>query len=689
MTAVRQRTERTAVRVEIQALRAIAVTLVIFYHLWPNRLTGGYVGVDVFFVISGFLITAHLLREVSRSGTISLAAFWARRVRRLLPAAMLVLLVIAVVTIVFVPDLYWRQYMAEIGASSVYLQNWQLAGDSVSYLAQNNSASPVQHFWSLSLEEQFYLVWPVLLVLGVLATRKRATLVRRRVLMSIVAFVTVVSLVISIVWTRDIAASAYFVTPTRMWEFGVGGLLAFAPALVHRPHLRSVLSWAGLAAIALSAVVLSGATPFPGSVALLPVLGAAAVIAAGDPPSQWSPTRLGRQRPVQFVGDISYSLYLWHWPFIVIVPLVLGASLTTVGKVMIIAGSVVLAFITKRFVEDRFRNRPSTVERRTRPTFVAAAAAMVVLVAACGVTVSVLNERNAAEANQILAAVNGSCFGAAAMEPANECADPFAPEGDMTPTFAKTDLNEIPDPRGGSTCETTPGSTEIRSCEIGTSKNPTRTIAMLGDSHVMHYMEAMRAITSHQNWNVVTYVKSACGATGAPDVLLIELGRDQGQCAEWGTAVVNEIIANPAIDTVIFSNYANRYSQDDGARRITEDRYKTVWNKLTAAGKRVLVIADVPRTHADNVPDCLVAESADPTVCDIPTSIALTPDIMARAAASYGGNNVTLLDLTDKYCRDATCHVRIGSVVVYADTGHITNTWSRTLAPYIEAALVG
>ncbi|WP_213814332.1 acyltransferase family protein [Glaciihabitans sp. dw_435] len=676
-------------RIEIQALRALAVILVILYHLWPKRLTGGYIGVDVFFVISGFLITSHLLREVARTGRISLAAFWARRVRRLLPAAMLVLLVVAVATILLVPDVYWRQYMTEIGASSVYLQNWQLASDSVSYLAQNNSASPVQHFWSLSLEEQFYVVWPVLLVIGLFATRARAARIHTRVLLGIVAVVTIASFAVSVIWTRDVAASAYFVTPTRMWEFGAGALLAFAPVIARGAQLRTALSWAGLVTIALSAITLSGATPFPGSLALLPVLGTVAVIAAGNPSTVWSPTRLGGLRPVQFVGDISYSLYLWHWPFIVIVPFVLGSPLTAAGKVCIIVASLVIAFLTKKFVEDRFRTRPTPVVRRSRRAFVSAAAAMLVLVALCGTTITVLDGRNAAEAKQILAADSGSCFGAAAMEPANHCADPFATTGDMTPTFAKTDLNEIPDPRGGTTCEAIPGSTEIRSCDIGTSAHPSRTIAMLGDSHVMHYMEAMRAITSHQNWNVVTYVKSACGATGAPDVLLLELARDQNECAAWGTAVVNEIIANPAIDTVIFSNYANRYSQDNGARRITEARYQAVWNKLIAGGKRVLVIADVPRTHGDSVPDCLVANAADPTACDIPTAQALTPDIMAKAAATYNGKSVTLLDMTDKYCRDATCHVRIGGVIVYADTGHITNTWSRTLAPYIEAALVG
>ncbi|WP_213814333.1 acyltransferase family protein [Glaciihabitans sp. dw_435] len=689
MTARHHGNERSVVRPEIQALRALAVILVVLYHLWPKRLTGGYIGVDVFFVISGFLITSHLLREVVRTGTITLAAFWARRVRRLLPAAMLVLVVVAIATILLVPDVNWRQYMTEIGASSIYLQNWQLAGDSVSYLAQNNSGSPVQHFWSLSLEEQFYLVWPVLLLIGLLATRSRSAQARHRVLLGIVIGLTIVSFVVSIVWTQQTAASAYFVTPTRMWEFGAGGLLAFLPALAGGARVRSALSWLGLAAMVVSAIVLNGATAFPGYIAVVPVLGAVAVILAGNPGTAWSPLRIGGLRPVQFVGDISYSLYLWHWPFIVIIPFIVGGPLTAVGKIGVIAGSVLIAYLTKKFVEDRFRTAPTRVIRRNRSAFLSAATAMLVLVATCGVTLGVLDGRDAAEAQRLEVVDSSKCFGAAAMEPANKCADPFATTGVMTPTFAKTDLNEIPDSRGGTTCEAIAESTDIRTCEIGSSTQPTRTIAMLGDSHVMHYMEAMRAITEHQDWKVLTFVKSSCGATGASDVVLNDLAADQSACAEWGTAVVDEIIANPAIDTVMFSNSANRYSQDDGANPITVARYQAVWNKLIAAGKKVLVIADVPRTQGVNIPDCLVENSADPTLCDTTSDVALTPDVMAQAAATYtSGTSLTLLDMTDKYCVDATCHVRIGGVIVYADLSHITNTWARTLAPYIEAALV-
>lgn len=193
-------------RIEIQALRAIAVTLVLVYHLWPGRLTGGYVGVDVFFVISGFLITSHLMREVHRSGRISLLAFWTRRARRLLPASLLVLIVVALATVLLIPDTYWRQYMTEVGASALYIENWLLASNAVDYLAAANVASPVQHFWSLSAEEQFYLIWPVLILAAAAVTKRRSQRARSAAVLAVLGSVTLASFVTSVCLDQPTAA---------------------------------------------------------------------------------------------------------------------------------------------------------------------------------------------------------------------------------------------------------------------------------------------------------------------------------------------------------------------------------------------------------------------------------------------------------------------------------------------------
>ena len=679
-------------RIEIQALRAIAVTLVLVYHLWPHRLTGGYIGVDIFFVISGFLITSHLMREVHRSGGISLAAFWARRARRLLPASLLVLIVVALATVLLIPDTYWHQYMTEIGASALYVENWLLASNAVDYLAAQNSASPVQHFWSLSAEEQFYLIWPVLILAASLMTRRRSRRARTTVVVATLGTVTLASFVASVIWTSQMPATSYFVTPTRMWEFGAGGLLALVP--LNSPFLGglgalggSLLSWVALATIGGAALLLTSASAFPGALALVPVLGALAVIIAGNPQHALSPTRLARLKPVQTLGDLSYSVYLWHWPLIVLTPLVLGRPLIAPYKLAIIALSVLLAYATKAVVEDPFRFSNPLVRARPRWTIAATVAMALVIVAGCAAPVLVLDNRNATEAQRIVTATTSSCFGAAALEASNACKDIYAVKNSMTPAFAKSDTNKVVDPHGGYQCEVPRGDSAIRNCVLGATHGAKRTIAMLGDSHSMHFMVALRSIATKHDWQVVTYFKSACSATGASDVVLQSRPDDQGPCARWGADAIAKIAASPQIDTVIFSNESSTYLQQNGAAAIGPAPYQAAWARLAAAGKKVLVIADVPHTNGTDIPDCLAAAGANASACNNPLPGAEPPDAMAKAAAGMKGRGVSLLDLTDQFCRAGVCHARIGRVIVYSDSSHLTNTYALTLAPSIQRAL--
>jgi peptidoglycan/LPS O-acetylase OafA/YrhL len=232
---------------------------VVLFHLWPSRLPGGYVGVDIFFVISGFLIVGQLIRTVERRGRVDLMDFWARRARRLLPASLLVLSVTGIATVLWVPTVMWRQWFQEIIASALYVQNWLLAYNSVDYLGSENNASPAQHFWSLSVEEQFYILWPIIIVLLLLVGRRLSTSRNLRIIRTALIVVTVVSFVVSVMAVATDPAPAYFTTQSRAWEFGVGGLLAyFARSTASRPAwLRASASWLGLLLIGMTLLVYS------------------------------------------------------------------------------------------------------------------------------------------------------------------------------------------------------------------------------------------------------------------------------------------------------------------------------------------------------------------------------------------------------------------------------------------------
>jgi peptidoglycan/LPS O-acetylase OafA/YrhL len=305
-------------RAEIQALRAFAVLAVIVFHAWPRVLPGGYLGVDVFFVISGFLITGLLLDELALSGRIAPVAFWARRARRLLPAAFLTLVVCTAATVLIVPRPFWQPFLREIAASATYFENWRLSADAIDYHAAGRLASPVKHFWSLSVEEQFYVLWPLLILaaagLAVVASRHLRWVSPRRAVGSVLAAATLTSLAWAIVRTGQDPTRSDYSTFTRAWEFGAGGLLALSALRVRGPVATAVGSWLGLLAIGAATLVIDAGAAVPGAAALVPVCGTLLVIACGMPAARFGPAALLRPRLVQLTGDISYSAYLWHCP---------------------------------------------------------------------------------------------------------------------------------------------------------------------------------------------------------------------------------------------------------------------------------------------------------------------------------------------------------------------------------------
>ncbi|NTW40577.1 MAG: acyltransferase [Cellulomonadaceae bacterium] len=675
------------IRIEIQALRALAVALVLVYHFWPTQLTGGFIGVDVFFVVSGFLITGQLFREVSDRHAVSLSLFWARRARRLMPAALLVLAVVLLATVLWVPDASWRQWAREIGASALYVENWQLARDAVDYLGAEYAPSPVQHYWSLSVEEQFYIAWPLLLIAAIGLARVARRRITRAWIGAALSSVTLVSLAVCVLLTRWEPSTAYFSTLSRAWEFGAGGLLAVATVPTLRGRGQLGLLWAGVAAIVVAAATFSDRTAFPGVAAALPVAGTVAVIAAGAPGQSTLSGRLLRLRSVRWLGDVSYGVYLWHWPLIVLAPVLLRRELTVWTKTALLVLTLLLAWATKVAVEDPLRTRPRFARARPCTVLAATAVGIAVVVGGSIATTYTLERRIAQERALLVASQEGSCFGSAALVPSNRCSDPFAGVNVAASSLAKSDRAVGPDPAGGFECETPPDSDELRTCTYGAA-DATRTIAMLGDSHALQWLGAMRDIVERRGWRVVTYFKSACSGTGDPAVMRPPRPNDQRPCADWGAAALDAILADPSVDTVVTSNASGIYTEGDDVTPIGPGPYQRVWSRLTAAGVDVLVIADTPRSAGGkDVPDCLAAAGPDPSLCDGVRTEVSAGDAMASAASASTDDKVHLLDLNDWFCVEETCHTVIGGVIAYSDSAHVSNTYARTLSAQLELAL--
>ncbi|MDJ1114489.1 acyltransferase family protein [Microbacterium dauci] len=667
-------THRGGFRDDIQALRALAVVLVVVYHFWPGgALQGGYVGVDVFFVISGYLITRHLVTGLS-GGTLTLRRFWARRIRRLLPAALLVICVTVVATLLIAPVSMWQQTMVEAIGSTFSLQNVVLMLNSVDYLAEGANPSPLQHYWSLSVEEQFYLVWPVLLLAAIALGRRWG---RRSVVTVAIVAVTVVSFAASLVVTEVSASIAYFIPVTRAWEFGVGALVALAPRLLADRlggGIRATIAVAGLAAIVLAAFVFDAATPFPGAAAALPVLGTAAVIAAADTSG---PTAiLARIPAVQFLGRVSYSLYLWHWPLVVLLDIgvrTLGVTLPPLvqGAVLVVP-ALVLAWASKRWIEDRFLE-PKGDTATTRRSFAVAgvAASAVATLAVAGMLMSTATVADAQQ--RFTAAIDGgACVGAAAQPgcaPTEVIAPAVLARDDLPSTYA-----------GG--CQAGPRQAELETCVLGDADAET-TIAVVGDSHAASWIPALETIAEDRGWRIHTYLKSSCAwATDAGNGDALQ----RSSCEAWNDDL-GETLTEADYDAVITSYFApTELSDADTEARAAG--LAEAWTPVAEAGTPVVAIEDTPRL-TDDAADCVFASRRDPEACTGPVHV---DDSSAETlqVASEAVDGTSVIDLDAAFLDDQDrVNIVEGGLVLWRDSHHFTATFSSSLAEDVEAALTG
>ncbi len=681
-------------RTEVQALRALAVSLVCVYHFWPSRLAGGYIGVDVFFVISGYLITSHIIGSaIPNDRTFSIPGFYVRRVRRLLPAALTTIAVTLAAVLIFVPDSLWIDFGHQALSTTLYFENWRLAADAVNYSAPAVNTSPFQHFWSLSVEEQFYLAWPLLIVVFA-SVGGKSDVRRKRSVALLLLGVTALSFAYCVYDTRRDPAAAYFVTPTRIWEFGLGGLLAMTPLGRLGRLTRSILSLIGFAVILVSARKLSDVSAFPGWLALAPTLGATAVIAGGSPrgPSLTPIFELG---PVQWLGDISYSVYLWHWPLLLLAPFVLDKPVGTSDKLVLLVATLAVAWGSKTFVEDRFRadrrpregSKPNSTIRRLAVPVIAAATGMAVLSLAAVALSSTATKRSRA-AFAHLAAVEHhppKCFGGAALA-LRDCKQHHVKGVVPSPIIAFSDtFTATP---AGSGCQIRGFAERPVACTFG-AKHASVRVALVGDSHAGQWEPALERLAVEHGWALTTYLKSGCAFTS----VLWKAGLAYGQsCPDWNRQVLQDLLRQ-RFDVVFVSGSAEDlgstpYSEPEPSNFMSvatglADR----WKMLERFGSTVIPIRDEPNPRVagdSDAPTCVATHAADVQECDLPESRALLHDPQIPATKASG---TYLINLTRFFCTNGVCPVVIGGVLVYQNVTHVTATYARTLAPYIDHAL--
>lgn len=651
----------------IQGLRAVAVFLVLVFHIWPEALSGGYVGVDVFFVLSGFLITNLLLREAETMGDISLRRFYARRVLRLLPAATVVLLAVAI-CMSLLPSVRWRPLSADLFFSALNVQNWWLAHQSIDYLASDDAASILKHYWSLSVEEQFYLIWPLLVLLCV-------RFFKRSVASSFLVFgatLAVASLAHSYFFTASHPEMAYFATTTRMWELAAGGLLAASGLTNRHSHrgLRETFLVLGLVLIIGSAFHFDRSTAFPGLIALVPVIGALLVIYGVARSGSGVIERLLSSSPFQYFGGISYSLYLWHWPIIVFYSVQVQRDLTLLDGWVVIAISTAFAHQTKSLVEDKFR---SGVGARK-----GLSAVIVAIIAVVSVMIAALALRNASEAEleapSVLEAQDYPGAGAVLHGQVAVAGIPFFP----SPSAAVLDRSDA-----YGRCIAADGVTEAKLCEYG-DVNSNFHVVVVGDSHAVHWFPAFEVIAERRGWRLTGLSKSAC-AFGS-QAIQTKFGEEAFDCSEWNRNAISWLLQIKPDLVVSAQSIAHTAlgtaDQEVGAELLSEG-LATFWRRLEQRGSRIIAIKDTP-WMGRNIPDCLSRPDASIDQCVRPRAQAV--DFRADPLVLGIGKmpSVGMIDLNDAVCDAAECKAVVGNVLVWRDSHHFTATFSRSLAPAVD-----
>ena len=688
-------------RPDIEGLRAIAVLLVLVYHAGLPFLPHGFLGVDVFFVISGYLITGLLLRELAATGSISWPRFVARRARRLLPAAILVLVTIAVSTWFLVPGRRGREIGGDIVGAAVYVVNWVLAGRSVDYLAKGAEPSPVQHYWSLAIEEQFYVIWPLCLILLVLLLRRRGRGPADghgrgpslRAVGAVLAALTIPSLVYSVWHTITVPAHAYFATTTRIWELGIGAALAVWAA---RRHMRPLpyaawLGWAGLATIVAAALWLPADAGWPGAWALLPTAGAGAVILAGwngaaddpaagpdSPPADGGPGRLLALAPMVWVGGLSYSLYLWHWPLATFADELWPGGTARAWAVLL---SLIPAWLGYRLVERPVHHTPR-LSRSTRRSL-----ALGLVLSLTGVLAGiplitappVFATAPAGGALPPLEELGASTLGE------TPSADPAA--------YAVDDWGWLtPDPeRAGEDrpsadvdrCQVDERTSQPVRCEFGVGDGPV-TVALVGDSKAMQWLPALERAAPGEGWRIVTYGKSSCPFAAGRTQLTQE---HYTSCDRWNEAVSRALAADPPDLVVTSTQAAAALRGDQVSQSALVDYLARRWKGLQRAGVPVAVIGDNPGSPSD-LESCMARHPHELTRCAFDRGEALArTGLDAQRAAALRAPGVEVIDLTPWICPVQRCPVAIGHVVIHRAGDHITATYAKTLAPQIARQL--
>jgi peptidoglycan/LPS O-acetylase OafA/YrhL len=608
---------------QIQGLRALAAILVTLFH--AKWISGGFIGVDIFYVISGFLITGLLMREIDRTGTINFKEFYARRFKRLLPTSFFVLVITAIFAWFLLPGITRASLGRDVIAAGLYVSNYLFAWWQTDYQNLDATPSPVIHYWSLAVEEQFYLLWPILiLAFFFLAVKLKS----KNFIAWMVASVTLLSLIYSIYLTENSPIWAFYSLPTRAWELGIGALIVLVPQM----KMKKVFGLIGFILLFIGSFLFNESTAFPGINALLPVLGTALLIATVH---SWPPflNDLANSAVSQWLGRISYPLYLWHWPLLVLPSTYFSRPLEVYERLIAIAATLIFADLTHRFIEEPFRrgNAPAlTIYKKSAIVTVAS----VILGAAIMFT----------NTNKIdISGVNGAV------------------------SLAQIKARPLIYDDG---CHANYNQSKSGKCEYG-DLTSTKTMVLYGDSHAAQWFPTVVEIAERSGYKLISLTKSACSSV---EVIRQSRGAfKMSTCSAWRDHSIKRI-QQVKPDVLIMSSFQYFAMPPQFGDRVQwwNEGQKKLLAGVQGSSTHLIYMTDTPHPERD-VPSCLATSKIED--CN---------EITRSKSLSIIGFKV--IDPNPWLCSDTCPSVKDG-VVAYRDQSHISVDIARALIPRLTQAL--
>ncbi len=661
-------------RPDVEGLRAVAVVLVVLFHASLPGLHGGYVGVDVFFVISGFVITGLLLRERSSTTRTSLASFYGRRVRRILPAGTLVIVATVVATYVALGAVYGNPTAVAARWTAVFLANFHFAGIGTDYLHATLPPSPLQNFWSLAVEEQFYLVYPAIFLVA--ASIRSAVSLRARLVFTLVPII-LASLMLSAVQTSASPTAAFFSPFTRAWELALGALVAVATPTLLRlgRNTAALMTWVGLAAIGYAAVTYSSATAYPGTAVIVPVVGTALVIAGGTPVPRWGAESVLKLAPFQFFGRLSYSLYLWHWPILIIAAEYAGKdSLPFQQNLGWLALALVASYATYRLIENPVRHAKGLANSRWLALVFGVVLIATSLIVA---TVALEGHRNSGTSPaKVATGTIPSLTPEALMQTVAAAPKITKLPADLTPSLAgvRADWGGPSGP-----CWPTYRQTSVPACVYG-DPTGTQTLVLYGDSHAAMWFDVINLIAAYSHWRLVILTKGDCPTLVLPFRNPPGVGSPGGAfaaCAQWHTFALDRIKAiHP--DVVMITQDPNLGPGDHQYSQAQWEQAQTATiQSLPVPSSLVLVLGDIPQT-ANSGPACLSRYPRNVQRCSGQNAPIVVNQNRAEANAA-AQTGARYIDVVPWFC-STICTGVVGHYQPYWDPYHITASYSMVLS---------